>query len=96
MMLPETAELYLNDSRGIFIPQRFAMETKRECVAGITDEDWETILAGPGGEWYWESWDSIQQNAILTDPTNGQQFSLYQDGDLWLIPIDAEWPDDID
>lgn len=81
------AKLYLSDARGIYIPRDFAQGTKRECVANVNDEDWQTLLAGPDHEWYWEAWETVLDRATLTDPTSGEQFTLYQDGDLWLLPI---------
>ena len=32
----------------------------------------------------------MEQNAIVTDD-DGNQFSIYQNGDCWLIPVDMEY-----
>lgn len=87
--LPDGALLYLSDSRGVFIPQAFCEQTKRECVRGVADADWQTCLAGPDGEWYWEAWESILGGAIVTAPDTGQTYCVYQDGDCWLLLCDA-------
>lgn len=81
------AELYANDSRGVYIPQFFAESVKRDCVEGVTEEQFKILLEGPNAEWYWETWDEVTNNAVLTDPTNGKRFYLYQDGDLWMVPV---------
>jgi hypothetical protein len=87
----ENAILYAVSSRGVYIPQFFAESIKRECVSGLeSDPDaMADIIAGPYGcHQYWEAWDYILDNAVVTDPSTGQRYSLYQDGDLWLVPID--------
>lgn len=92
-MTPITAELYLSDARGVYIPQNFAEQTRRECVTGVSDADWQTLLSGPGNEWYWEAWQAVCDSATVTNPGTGQQYRVYQDGDCWLIPVEWEWDD---
>lgn len=94
--LPENAILYANDARGTYIPQYFAESIKRECVTGVAQEEWDILMQDPNGadcpEWYWDIWNNVEQNAVVTD-SSGVQFRLYQDGDLWLVP--ADWtPED--
>lgn len=91
--LPENAELFLDDARGIYIPQNFAEIVKREFVEGVSEEQWAILEAGPEHEWYWDAWDEVLNSAVLTNPTTEERFTLYQDGILWLIPENAEWPD---
>lgn len=91
--LPEGAELFLDSARGIYIPQNFAEIVKRKCVEGVSAEQWAILEEGPEHEWYWEAWDEVLNSAVLTNPDTGQRFTPYQDGDLWLIPENAEWPD---
>lgn len=83
--------LYLDDHRGIYIPRDFVLGTRPECISGAKPEDLE-ILRDPNHEWYWEAWDSVCQNAILTDNL-GTRYRLYQDGALWLIPEGSNWPE---
>ena len=94
--LPETAVHYLDSARGVYIPQNFAEIVKRDCVANVTDEEWAILEAGPDHEWYWDTWNAVEGKAVLTDPTTHEQFTLYQDGDLWLIPAGYDWPDEYD
>lgn len=86
--LPETAELYALDRHGIYIPQYFAESVRRECVTGVSAEDWTILEEGPDHEWYWDTWDSVLSNARITSPETGVTYSLWQDGDLWLVPAD--------
>lgn len=93
-MLPIDSLLYLSDARGIYIPQNFFEGTKPDCISGVSDWARETCLAGPDAEGYWDAWNDAEQNARVTDPKTGTIYTLYQDGDLWLIPEGAEWPED--
>lgn len=84
---PEGTKLLFDSSSGQYIPQRFATEMKREYIEGVDAEDWDGIT-DLEGEGYWEAWDSVLGNAVLTDPETGQRYRLDQDGDVWLIPIE--------
>lgn len=82
------AILFADSNRGQYIPQHFAQAIKRECVEGVTADDWAILDAGPDHEWYWETFDSVESNALVRDPESGISYRLYQDGDLWLVPED--------
>lgn len=91
-------KLYLDDHRGIYIPRDFVQGTKRECVSGVSDEDWAELLKGPPGgiysgdkpnDNYWEIWDDVLNKAILDD--GKQKWTLHQDGALFLIPLGLRW-----
>lgn len=86
--LPENSICYADSARGIFIPQFFAESIRRELVQNVTDEDWTILESGPDHEQYWDTWDDVTSSAILTDDF-GDTWTLYQDGDLWLVP--ANW-----
>jgi len=89
--IPER-ELYADSARGIYIPQHFAESVDRSCVSGIDLSDLDLLAEGPGiadcSQGYWDIWNDVEQNCILTD-SNGQRWRLWQDGDLWLVPVDA-------
>jgi hypothetical protein len=87
--IPEGAELFLSDSHGIYIPQFFAEQVDRSLVTGLDKEDYETLEAGPDGEWYWETWDCVLRDAVLKHPKLGNCY-LWQDGDLWVVPEQKE------
>jgi hypothetical protein len=87
----ENAILYADSSRGVYIPRFFATTIRKSCVEGIDLEDLQTLIGRPvSWEFYWGYWQSVLDNAIVTDPSTGQRFSLYQDGDLWLVPIEGD------
>jgi hypothetical protein len=79
------AELFLSDARGIYIPRDFAECVRHGLVGNVTAEDWDILQAGPEHELYWETWADMLDHAIIDD--GNRKFMLYQDGDLWLIPL---------
>jgi hypothetical protein len=81
------AVLFADSARGVFIPQHFAESVKRDCVSGVSKDDWQILETGPEHEHYWGVWSDCEQNATVKDPDNGTQYRLFQDGDLWLVPI---------
>ena len=91
--LPENAELYLDGNRGVYIPQNFFEETKPECINWhCDDEHKEWILSecsNTDHEFYWDAWNDAECNGMVTvtSPESGIEYNLYQDGDLWLVPI---------
>ena len=92
----EKVDAILDSSRGIYIPQDFVNVYLHygHDLRGISQRDIDMCAAGPDEEWYWEAWDAVEQNAVLTEPGTGQRFNVYQDGDVWLVPVDAEWPEE--
>ena len=90
----EDSRLILSDSRGIYIPRDFCdgMGADDAARIGVSIDDVLICQAGPEHEWYWESWQSILDSATVTD-ANGNNWRLYQSGDLWEIPADCELPD---
>ena len=96
--LPDSAILYANSARGVYIPQYFAESINRANVTGVTQEQWDLVAMDPNDpatpDWYWDEWCTVEQNAIVTDPSSGIAYALYQDGDLWLVPVDWSPSDD--
>ena len=92
--LPETSKLFLDGNRGIYIPRDFAECIKREHVENVSAEQWAILDAGPDHEFYWDAWTEVLDGAVLTDPVTAVRYTLWQDGDLWIIPEGAEWPDE--
>lgn len=88
--------LWLNDARGIYIPRDFAKSfvDRAKHVSGVNDEQW-AVLENPEHELYWEVWDEVLSSAVVTD-NDGVKFTLYQEGDLWLIPDGMQWSDEED
>ena len=80
----ENIQIFFDSNRGVYIPQNFAEEIKRESVEGVTAEDWESMEAGPDQGWYWETWERVLNNAIITDE-KGIKWTLHHDGDLRVL-----------
>lgn len=88
--------LWLSDSRGVYIPRDFAnsFANRDKDVSGVNANDWTTLEAGPEDEWYWDAWTRVCDGCVVTDE-HGNQYTVWQDGDCWLIPVGMEWNDDI-
>ena len=77
--------LFLSDARGIYIPRDFATGIDRSRVTGIDPADLDYLADGPDGEHYWDTWADVCARAVVTD-RDGVRYSVYQDGDCWLLP----------
>jgi len=86
--------LWLDDHRGVYIPRDFAnsFANRAKDVSGVSDDDWSVLEAGPDHEHYWDVWQDVAENAIVTD-ANGVLYRVYQDGACWLVPMAMEWSD---
>lgn len=89
--------LWLDGARGIYVPRDFATSftDRAKSVSNVDDEQWEVLEAGPDHQSYWDVWDEVLSNAVVTD-TTGQRYHLLQDGDLWLIPVGMVWSEELD
>ena len=93
MTKPETI-LFSDSARGVYIPQHFAENIKRDAVRGVNLDAWNALEQGPDGhEYYWEYWDEVLNDATVIDD-QGREYTLHQDGDLWLIPVGMTWNDE--
>ena len=80
---------FSDSALGVYIPRHFAESIKREIVTGVTDQDWQDLTLDPYGEdseILWETWNKFLDNARVHH--NGIEYVLYQDGDLFLVPMD--------
>lgn len=87
---PEGTLLLVNGAHGIYVPLVFATQYEKPLrdSDAVTAEDVEVLLGdGQNGEHYWETWDHVMQNFTLV--VEGREFFLFQDGDLWALPLDA-------
>lgn len=73
----------IDGSQGTYLPQAFAQQFDA-CTTGVDQGDWEILLAGPYHEFYDDAWDSILQDAIITDD-DGLEWTLDQDSDLFMV-----------
>lgn len=84
----DDVEILISDRAGVYLPQEFA-ETYQSSIVNfreIDKGDWQTLLNGPDDEWYWDAWNNIESTAILK--IYGKKYTLYQNGDLFAVPID--------
>lgn len=89
--------LILDSARGVYIPQAFARKFK-DFLGTWTNVDLDALdvlFEGPEHEWYWESWQTICDNAEYLG-ADGVKYTLYQDGDVWLVPEGTRFPGDED
>jgi hypothetical protein len=75
--------LLINDGHGIFIPQAFA-ENFAKPWSYISEQDLTILKEGPHHPEYWDAWSDVMGSAFLLD-TEGKQWHLWQDGDLWAF-----------
>ena len=87
MKLTPNVQLLLSDSRGVYIPQNFVEGFDLSKFKGIPDWARDCCLNGPETEGYWDAWIEILDSAVHT-AADGRVFTLWQDGDLWLICIE--------
>lgn len=82
-----TAELFLSDARGVYIPRDFAQSIDLNKIPKKYHDDLEFLAnAEPTTDGYWDTWQSILDNFQITPQEYpNENWSLYQDGDLWLI-----------
>ena len=77
----------INSARGIYIPQAFAEKCDMSAWH-VSQADAEILLAGPEHGLYWDAWIRVEDSAYYT-AHDGRTFTLYQDGDLFAVAIDA-------
>ena len=87
--------LWLSDARGIYIPRDFAhsFANRANVVHGVDNETWEILEAGPDHELYWNAWEDVLNNAVVTDYKTLVAYNVCQDGDCWLVPCGMELDD---
>lgn len=86
---PECRELFLCDSRGVYIPQ-----DAWQCIdwSKLIDppkyDPWvgEALEAGPDHESYWDAWSEVTDSPIGDVERNGVRYTVYlePDGDLFV------------
>ena len=79
-------QLFADSALGVYIPQHFAESVNRE-MCDAPDSDLDELLKGPETEYYWDIWQDVLDRTMLMD-SDGNQWRLEQDGDLWLVPAD--------
>lgn len=88
--IPDGIIVMTDSHHGVYAPQVF-LQSLAAPITNVSQRDIDTVLKGPNdvkNEWYWEAWDSIEQNAVITSK-NGDKFMIYQDGDIFLLNVRA-------
>ena len=76
-------ELLCDSHHGVYIPQIMARRLFDAGWSGITLDDVIRLESDPyEGEWYWETWNDVLNEAHFTDE-RGTVWYLYHDGDLF-------------
>jgi hypothetical protein len=76
--------LLFDGGHGQYVPQFFA-----ELYPELLDEEQKEVLKDKDHDLYWEIWADVMDNVTITD-AEGVEYYLYQDGDLWLVPVGYE------
>jgi len=84
-----TAQCIIDGHHGVYIPQMFAEQYGHMLPASLQD-DIKLLTDGPS-EWYWETWEAVLDAAVLT--IDGQEYYLYKDNDLFIIPVGMDADD---
>ena len=79
----QAIEIFCDSASGVYIPQRFAKEVNKELLSGVDRAELSILESGPDHEQYWDVWNNVENNAVVT--TEGHKWRLYQDGDLFLV-----------
>ncbi len=85
--LNDAVILFCDSGSGCYIPQRFAAEIMPQYLQGVSQDELND-LADPDNEGYWDTWSRVLDNAKVVDNTTGQTYTLWHDGDLWLLDWD--------
>lgn len=86
--------LAVSSSYGVYAPQTFSEWYSDKCVnilEGDLKESFED-LKNINSEFYWESWENVLDNAVIS--IDGELYNIIQNEDVWLIPVDMEIPED--
>jgi hypothetical protein len=63
-----SVELFLDDSRGIYLPRDFVNIIDRQCWFDLDEESLKILEAGPEHDLYWEAWDDVCESAFAYVP----------------------------
>jgi len=75
------SELLISDRNGVYIPQIFFNNFDFKQW-GLSKDDY-LDLDCPEGDYYWDTWNDLLDNAQMLDKNSGNFYMLEQDGDLF-------------
>lgn len=86
-VIMEKMHILCDSHHGVYLPHIWVKNT--ENIWGIDQEDWDYLSEDDSvdKEYYWETWETILNNAKYID-SDGVVWTLYLDGDLFAIAYD--------
>lgn len=88
----QTIKVIIDGAHGIYVPQIF-VESFNAAEWGIEEEDIKVLKEGPSHEYYWDTWETVLNNAEFKDE-DGKVWTLHQDSDLFAVREDHEWDEE--
>lgn len=76
----------LDSNRGVYIPKNFVDDFDLTLFENVNDEAVATCKLGPDCEGYWDAWIEILNVKHVDE--DGTEWSLHQDGDLFMVALD--------
>ena len=73
----------------------YEIVTPESAEHGDSAEQWAILESGPDAESYWDVWTEVCDSCVVTDDKQNVKYTIYQDGDCWLVPIGMEWNDEL-
>jgi hypothetical protein len=89
--------LLIDSNRGVYIPKQFTEIYGSELPKNASNEKKVNLMLAlldlhfPENENYWSSWEYVLDNFTLT--FEGTEYYLYQESDLWAVPVGTEFED---
>lgn len=93
--IAEYAVLLVDSHHGQYIPQIVAEMYCQELNwdwSEVSKEDIQSLLNGVEDENYWEAWCQALDNVRFE--VDGVRYQLFQNEDLWAIPLEIEFTED--
>lgn len=81
--------LVIDDSQGIYIPQKFAVNFTIEDWH-VSPEDAEILKAGPDHTNYWETWEDVLKTAYYIEKADDSRWQLEQDDSLFIYKAEGK------
>ncbi len=69
------------------ILREYFVYLKIQKSGGVSSDQKEILLAGPDHQDYWDTWNTVLNNAYFIDPDTNMRWYLYQgdSGDLFAV-----------
>lgn len=77
-------EILVSSNHGVFIPQIFINDFNLSKFNIVLSDYDKKVLQDASHEWYWEIWQTIENNALYID-SDKNEYTLMLDGDLFMI-----------